>query len=518
VGLDAVMMSAERGEVAGVCLTEGTALVEVDVGLDVVEVAAARSSVATGEHTDRVTESHQLGHPRRWVMPVDSVGARHVQHRLELDRGVGEPRAQHVEEHRPGRRATLDVEDDGACRRSGGETVELVGVQMEEQSRGRGGPTGSVTREQVERALRVGEDADGAGAAYVEGVVVTQPAQGGGTSADSSVERLGVVGVEPHVDVGGQRGRAVQQLDLPGRECLELVVEGAVGIVVQPGLVDQALRTHLTDARGIRCDQPVGVGSGDEGEVASVTGDVAGEVDRDPPGDDMGEEPRQPVLQLEAVTHELLDGLGGPPELDGELDRRELGDRWRPLSGQGDHALAEDIRLAPLGTQPTDRGGVGLRPLDRGQEEIDVRGATPDHRIDGPSEHRGGAPLGRSRRGDTHTCIGSETTDSLRPEPGFSTEPGAPFSPDGDSRAVTTEHDETMRSVVAMSAPDLKAAGSRKRRHSFKCVTPTGMVHVTDVLLRLPGGTDPTAGTPHGHSIGEGRGRRRTISSDRRGA
>ena len=40
-----------------------------------------------------------------------------------------------------------------------------------------------------------------------------------------------------------------------------------------------------------------------------------------------------------------------------------------------------------------------------------------------------------------------------------------------------------MKTVVAMSAPDLKAAGFRKRRHCFNRVVPSGMVHVVNFWM-----------------------------------
>jgi hypothetical protein len=93
---------AERGEVVGVGLAGWTTVVEVDVWLDVVEVAAPGSSMTAGKHADRVTEADQGRHPRWWVVPVDGVRARQVEDRLELDGGVGQPGAEHIEEHRPG--------------------------------------------------------------------------------------------------------------------------------------------------------------------------------------------------------------------------------------------------------------------------------------------------------------------------------------------------------------------------------------------------------------------------------
>ena len=43
---------------------------------------------------------------------------------------------------------------------------------------------------------------------------------------------------------------------------------------------------------------------------------------------------------------------------------------------------------------------------------------------------------------------------------------------------MTTEYAEAMKNAVSTSSPDLKAAGFRKRRHSFNRVTRSGMVHV----------------------------------------
>ena len=95
--------------------------------------------------------------------------------------------------------------------------------------------------------LGVGEDPDGAGAADVEVVGVAERAEVGGDAGDGLVEQQGVGGVQGHDDVGGgglplwlsQTPRLVRASFFVG--------DGAVGVEVEPGFLDQPGGVDLAD-------------------------------------------------------------------------------------------------------------------------------------------------------------------------------------------------------------------------------------------------------------------------------
>ena len=148
---------------------------------------------------------------------------------------------------------------------------------------------------QVEGVLGVGQDPCRAGAAYVEWVGVAELTEVVGDPGDALVEQLGVGGVQGHQHVSG--GRRAAGLD-PDSALLEgacFVVGGAVGVEVEPGLVDQCGGVDLADPLGGGRDHPVGVVGGLEGEVVGLTGDRAGPPDRHAAGADVVPQAGQPV-------------------------------------------------------------------------------------------------------------------------------------------------------------------------------------------------------------------------------
>jgi hypothetical protein len=68
-----------------------SAVVGVEVALDVVEVAGSGVGGAAGEDAVAVAEDDQLSHPWRWVVGVDGVAALEVEDRSDDDLVVADP-------------------------------------------------------------------------------------------------------------------------------------------------------------------------------------------------------------------------------------------------------------------------------------------------------------------------------------------------------------------------------------------------------------------------------------------
>src|SRR4051795_10506691 len=85
-GLHPVMSSAQAGQVRSGGLPGWSAVVEGDVGLHVVLVAAAGVDGAAGEDTVPIAQDHLFAHRRGWVVGVDRTGGVQVQ-----DRANGDP-------------------------------------------------------------------------------------------------------------------------------------------------------------------------------------------------------------------------------------------------------------------------------------------------------------------------------------------------------------------------------------------------------------------------------------------
>src|SRR3954447_18703827 len=69
-GLDPVMNPAQRRQVERMCLAQWSALVDGDVGSDVVEVAGPRVASAAWEDAVGIAQEAELAHRRGWVVLV----------------------------------------------------------------------------------------------------------------------------------------------------------------------------------------------------------------------------------------------------------------------------------------------------------------------------------------------------------------------------------------------------------------------------------------------------------------
>ncbi len=286
----------------------------------------------------------------------------------------------------------------------------------------RGGGGVVAAGHEVQGVLRVGQDADGAGAADVEGVAVAEVAEVGGDPTDTLVEEEGVGGVEGHPDVGGRGCAAGAQPHSATGEGFVFVGGGAVGVVVEAGFVDQAGGVDLVDPlRGGR-DQPVGEPDGVQGQVVGLAGDLPGPPHRDPAGEDVVPEPGEAVGQLQGVADQVPPRGQADPELGGQSSRRELGDLRGAGPGQGGVALVEQpVGISPGGRQVVGRAGVQVRPGD-GQLELlhlglvsaIARGADPgQHLHRGQADHlRAGGP-GVGSGGGGHGSMLDLSTDRI---------------------------------------------------------------------------------------------------------
>ncbi len=283
-------------------------------------------------------------------------------------------------------------------------------------SRGGGGVVAA--GHEVQGVLGVGQDADGAGAADVEGVAVAEVAEVGGDPTHGGVEQQRVGGVQGHPDVGGRWCAAGAQPHSAAGEGFVFVGGGAVGVVVEAGFVDQAGGVDLVDPlRGGR-DQPVGEPDGVQGQVVGLAGDLPGPPHRDPAGSDVVPEPGEAVGQLQGVADQVPPRGQADPELGGQRGRRELGDLRGAGPGQRGVALVEQpVGISPGGRQVVGRAGVQVRPGD-GQLELfhlglvsaSACGADPVQHL-----HRGqaGDLSGGRCRGGVHASMIDLSTDRI---------------------------------------------------------------------------------------------------------
>ncbi|WP_211249388.1 hypothetical protein [Nocardioides aequoreus] len=225
--------------------------------------------------------------------------------------------------------------------------------------------------------LRVGQHPDRLGAAYVEDICVTELLELAGQPPDGLVERQRVRGVEGQVDVGHPRGAAVALQPHPtARGSGFFVGVGAVGVGVEPGLVDQPGRTRgrqLVEPVRHRAEEPVGVQCGIQTQVSGLTRDRAGPPHRDPPRTHQLPQPRQPEGELEGVAQELLGVLDWATQRGGQLKGRGRSDKRGTVTGQRDRAtdfVTEDESVVtPAGVRRTLCRGVQQGPL-QGQAQL----------------------------------------------------------------------------------------------------------------------------------------------------
>ena len=208
--------------------------------------------------------------------------------------------------------------------------------------------------------LGVGEDPDRACAADLEVLGVAELLEVAGDPGDGLVEEQRVGGVQGHRDVGGGRGAAVAQPDAALGEGFFLVGEGAVGVEVQPGFLDQPGGLDLTDPTRGGGDQPVREQRRLHGEVGGLPGDQPGPPHRDLTGQHPLPESREPVGELEGVGDQLPAGVVGDPERGGEVDGCELRDPRCTGTGERDQAFVVQVGLTPV--RGCLVGGAGVQP------------------------------------------------------------------------------------------------------------------------------------------------------------
>ncbi|WP_030485076.1 hypothetical protein [Nocardioides aequoreus] len=254
------------------------------------------STGSTDGAAGRVSQDNLLPHRGWWVVAVDRGVRGEVDdgsdpHDGALEAAAAEPAGEEV-----GRQRAEPLDDRHAV------SLEVrrreVDVQVDDA-----GSTGlGIARcsgHQVQRVLRVREDADGLGAADVEGVGVTQLLELAGQSSDGVVEGDRVGGVERQVNVRDPGCAAVALQPHPTTRGRGFFVGvGAVGVGVEPGLVHQPRGAHGTElVETVRdgAEQPVGVQRGVQGQVAGLPRDRPGAPHRDPAGAHQLPQPRQPA-------------------------------------------------------------------------------------------------------------------------------------------------------------------------------------------------------------------------------
>ena len=150
-----------------------------------------------------------------------------------------------------------------------------------------------------------------------------------------------------------------------------LVGEGAVGVEVQPRLLDELGCLHLADPARGGGDQLVGEQRRLLGEVGGLPGDQPGPPHRDLTGHHPLPETWESVGKLEGVGDQLPSGVVGDPERCGEVDGGELRDPRCTRTGEWDQAFVVQVGLAPVGGGFVGRAGVQPRPLECQLELLD---------------------------------------------------------------------------------------------------------------------------------------------------
>ena len=217
--------------------------------------------------------------------------------------------------------------------------------------------------EEVDGVLRVGEDPHRPGAADVEVLGVAEGGELGGDDGDGSVEGHRVGGVQGHVHVGGGGVAAVLDPDPAAGEFVFLVGDGAVGVEVEPGLLDESFGVDEPDLVRDCGDEPVGVGDRLAREVVGLPGDRPGPPHRHPARDHEVPQAGEAVGQLQGVGDQLPARVEDDVERGGQLGRGELGDQRRAFAGERGDGLVEQVGLAPVGGPLVLRAGVQQRPL-----------------------------------------------------------------------------------------------------------------------------------------------------------
>ncbi len=223
------------------------------------------------------------------------------------------------------------------------------------------------------------------------------------------------------------------EVDLAGGQGGLLFRSNLLRLVEQPGLADQGLDPDPRQVGGIGGDQPVDVGDRVAGEVAGVLGDVTGQMHRHSQLGHQHPQPREAVRELQGVAHEQLRTGAGPAERGPQLDRGELRDQGCAFACQREEPLAERVTgVAPPGSGRFPRagtGGVGLGPLRRCDQEVDIGPRLGREGVDRPLQHRrrargcGAAAGGGAGHGTTQALAADSPVRKSPVSTGFSKEP-----------------------------------------------------------------------------------------------
>ena len=127
-----------------------------------------------------------------------------------------------------------------------------------------------------------------------------------------------------------------------------LVGGGAVGVEVEPGLLNESFGVDLADPGRGGGDQPVGEQGGLDAEVDRVPGDLACPPHRNTADPDQVPQPREPVSELEGVGEQLPGGVVADRQGGGQVGGGELRDPGRAGAGERDQGLAVQVRLPPV--------------------------------------------------------------------------------------------------------------------------------------------------------------------------
>ena len=142
-----------------------------------------------------------------------------------------------------------------------------------------------------------------------------------------------------------------------------LVGDGAVGVEVQPGFLDEPGGVDQPDLRGRRADEPVRERDCLHRQVVGLAGDRAGSPHRDGSSFDEVEQAGESVGELEGVGEQLLGRLQRDAEGGGEGGGCELIDQRCTGSGQGCAGGEEAVVVFPAGRELV-TAGVQQCPVD----------------------------------------------------------------------------------------------------------------------------------------------------------
>ena len=232
--------------------------------------------------------------------------------------------------------------------------------------------------------LAAGQEAEGLGASYVEGVGGALLGELGSAGLKGLLEIDRVGQVNPGVDVDHAIEPGLVQAD-PDTTCLgglDRAGLGFLGVEPDPGLFDQPVEHHRSDPVGDRSDLPVHERRALLGEADGGLRDPAGPPRGQVTGLEPGLDARQPVANLDRLTEVGPAGVGGLADHQRELGHAELRHLRRTRPGH---------RQLPLPEQVIDLGDglnrVHHRPVGRQRQQIGLGPVSGGTQLAGPLEH-----------------------------------------------------------------------------------------------------------------------------------